>query len=238
MAEADRSWRSVILAALEAGDWPVAEGGLRRLLQTAPERPELLDLLGYACFMQGRFREAEATLRHALDAGSTSFWTWHKLGDVRRALHDPTGALQGYEAALRQGSDSPLTVRNAMEVLFDRRPAEAIERLQALLATATEPGRRAQILSGACQAALRVQGSELIDWLLRQGLADAAVQADAMHHLVLALDLDEALQHLPSCGPSWARALRERLQGLVEPGQGLLGPEPGQQLPPPAPAQQ
>ena len=40
--------------ALASDDWPQLERDVSRLLEAAPDHPELLDLLGHALLMQGK----------------------------------------------------------------------------------------------------------------------------------------------------------------------------------------
>lgn len=205
------SWTGVLRQALADQNWPVAEGALRRLLMVqppgAPARAEQLDLLAYALLMQGRFVACEDTLAQALAAGSRSFWTPHKLGDARRGLHRPAAAAEAYEQALAWGSDSPLTVRNLLEVLVQVDPGDALRRLQQL-ANKEQPGWQA----GACAAAASGLAPDLAEWLCSVGAADAPVRALVCSQRLRCLDLEGTLQLLAGLQIPWSAPLEQRLR--------------------------
>lgn len=203
---APRSWSELLRRALAEADWPVAEGALRRLLEGNPADPHQLDLLAYVLLMQGRFGACEATLEKVLAAGGRSFWTPHKLGDARRGRQRFEAAAVAYEQALAWGSDSPLTVRNLLEVLVALNPATALERLQQLVA-ADQPGWQ----EGACAAAASGLAPQLADWLCEQGVADATVKALVCQQRLARLDLAGTQALLQDLDTPWAAPLRDRL---------------------------
>ncbi len=212
MSTPSASWTELLRRALAEADWPVAEGALQRLLLLTPEAPDLLDLLGYVLLMQGRFDACEAALERALAAGSRSFWTPHKLGDAHRGRQRLTAAAEAYEQALAWGSDSPLTVRNLLEVLVPLDPARALQRLQQL-ASQQQPGWQ----EGACAAASSGLAPELAEWLCANGAADQTVRALVCMRRLSCLDLDSAMQLLGAIDTPWSAPLRQRLERLQSP---------------------
>lgn len=237
--DADRAarWWELARASLTAENWAVGEGALRCLIESEGKRPDLLDLLGYTLLMQGDFSRCEAVLLLALRAGSRSFWTPHKLGDARRGLQRPEEAVAAYEQALAWGSDSPLTVRNLLEVLCHRQPDRALERLDAFAALCGKPGaalcgkpgasdqgfpplRWDQPLpwqSGAIEAALKTSGPELALWLCRHGCPDPGVRRVVWQEELANLRLPQTLALLEGQATSpQEKALAARLTVLLD----------------------
>jgi tetratricopeptide (TPR) repeat protein len=228
-------WWELARASLAAEDWAVAEGALRRLIASQAPRPDLLDLLGYSLLMQGDFSRCAAVLLQALRVGSRSFWTPHKLGDALRGLQQPEKAVSFYEQALTWGSDSPLTVRNLLEVLSHQRPDPALQRLETFVA-AGRPGESTEAASpllrwddplpwqcGAIEAALRTRGPEIAIWLCRHGCPDPAVRRVVWEEELANLHLPEAFALLGGQSRSpQEQALQDRLDHLL----GSAGPCP------------
>ncbi|MEI8250462.1 MAG: hypothetical protein WCF98_04765 [Synechococcus sp. ELA057] len=195
-------WWRLAQEAIEAADWPTAEGALRRLLTLAPGQPHLLDLLSYALLMQGQFNACELALREALERGSRSFWTTHKLGDALRGQQRMEEAIAAYEQALRWGSDSPLTARNLLQVLDGLDPALAVARLEAWVVESRSGAsggglsweQRPAWLAGACDAAISSLGLDLAQWLHGQGCPDPEIRRRALEAALLQLDLSRGLQ--------------------------------------------
>ena len=214
-----QQWWERCLAALEQKDWPLLEGSVLRLLEVVPPQPELLDLLGHALLMQGRFQRSQEALEQALAAGSRNFWTPHKLGDAHRGLQRPAIAVAAYEQALEWGSDSPLTVRNLLEVLHGEEPAAALARLEQLAASAPPPWDWQQPpawLAAASAAAINVQGPLLAEWLCSRGCPKADVRALAWQERLYRLELPGTLELLSGSPDRREQALQRRLLGLLE----------------------
>lgn len=212
-------WWKLARQAIEAADWPAAEGALRRLDSLAPGQPQVLDLLSYALLMQGQFSACEAVLRQALAKGGCSFWTPHKLGDALRGQQRMEEAIAAYEQALSWGSDSPLTARNLLQVLDGLDPARALARLEAWEGAAADQSAGGEAtslnwtsppawLTGACEAARGSIGLDLAGWLHARGCPDVEIRRMALEAALLGLDLQRAL-------PLAEGALGQRLGQLL-----------------------
>lgn len=206
-------------ACLSIENWPVLEDCLLRLLKLEPGRCDLLDLLGHALLMQGRFAECKDVLEEALGRGCSSFWTPHKLGDAHRGLQHAAAAIAAYEQALQGGSDSPLTVRNLLEVLHGEDPGLAIARLERFAAADPAPWPWQEAppwLGGAMEAACRVHGTGVAEWLCRQGCPCAEVRAVVWQERLHSLELPAALQLLEAGDHPRERALAARVRHLLQ----------------------
>ena len=214
-----QQWWERCLAALEQKDWPLLEGSVLRLLEVVPPQPELLDLLGHALLMQGHFQRSQEALERALAAGGRNFWTPHKLGDAHRGLQRPAAAVAAYDQALAWGSDSPLTMRNLLEVLHAEAPAAALARLEQLAAATPPPWSWQEPppwLAGAIAAAVNVQGSLLAEWLCSRGCPDPGVRAVAWQERLYRLELPATLELLSGSADPREQALERRLRDLLE----------------------
>ena len=209
---ASQSWWQLIQESLQQQNWPVAEGALRRLLQDNPDHQELLDLLGYALLMQGRFVESEAQLRRAMAQSAKSFWTPHKLGDALRGQQRMQEAVECYEQALSWGSDSPLTVRNLLQVLDGLSTERALCRLKQLVG---EGGTAWE--EGAIEAALQSPSPDLAFLLCQLGSRHEDVRAKAYMQALSELDLIALQSLLDGGNGTFSCALRQRLAGLLMP---------------------
>jgi len=221
MAELDprQIWWEQTRTGLAERDWTLLEGSLLRLLELAPGRSDLLDLLGYALLMQGRFAACRDVLQQALAQGSTSFWTPHKLGDAQRGLQRHADAVAAYEQALAWGSDSPLTVRNLLEVLHAEAAEQAVQRLERLAADQPPPWdwqQPAPWLQGAIAASTRVHGIAVAAWLCHHGCPDPAVRAVVWHERLHALDLPATLELLTPSDQPREQVLAARLRSLLQ----------------------
>lgn len=219
MTESDprQIWWEQARDSLARQDWPQLEGCVLHLLEQAPGHRDLLDLLGHALLMQGRFAACREVLQQALAQGSTSFWTPHKLGDAERGLQRITAAVAAYEQALQWGSDSPLTVRNLLEVLHSEDSALALARLARFAADDPPPWdwQAASIWrQGAVQASTRVHGIVLADWLCRRGCPDPAVRAVVWQERLHRLELTATLDLLADTSLPREQALADRLRAL------------------------
>lgn len=199
---------------LQQESFAEAEGLLWRLVQLTPEPPwELRDALGYALLMQGAYALCESVLRPALDAPGRSFWVSHKLADAVRGQARLEEAEALYRRSEEEGSDSPLTARNHLQVLYQLSPEQCVATLEQWRKQAATPQ---PYWSGAQQAALLVPGTELCAWLWRQGRSNAACRRRLLEASCYALDPERCWQILASVAdPSrWELALSARLQEL------------------------
>lgn len=114
------------LAALQAGDVAGAEQSFRALLRAQPRHVGALNLLGIALMRQGRFAEAEDSLRQAIEV-SRSDATLFNYGLVLKALNRPEEALKRFTEALAINPAAAETWYNRGIVLCDvRRFADAL----------------------------------------------------------------------------------------------------------------
>jgi tetratricopeptide (TPR) repeat protein len=217
-------WWALVRQCLESGDWPAAEGALLRLLREGPAQANVLDLLAYAQLMQGEYVRSEGVLRQALATGTRSFWTPHKLGDALRGQQRFGEAIQAYGQALDWGSDSPLTLRNLLEVEYRLAAERALARLRGCLAAPGLPAGHnwnapPPWLLGAIEASLRVAGPELAELLCAHGCPLPAVRRVAWQETLARLDLAATLALLANAGDGdedgEGRCLRERLHTLL-----------------------
>ena len=208
-ATSSRHYRRAI-AALEGGDWPEAEGWL---LQARAELGAadlaVADALAYALLMQGDYRGCALALEPVLEHPGRSFWIWHKQGDALRGLHQLPAAAAAYRRALAEGSTSPITARNLLQVLHELGPEQSLaelERWPQPLATA--------LLEGVQQAAALTAGLELAAWLQWQGLATPALERRLTEQELYALRWPDWLRQEPEAGSPWLVALQARVQEL------------------------
>lgn len=231
MADSDADLELRARRALGDEDWPTATAALRQLQQRHPQHPEVLDLLGYSLVMGGAPAEALPVLHGALDAGGRSPWIPHKLGDAHRALQQAEQAADWFETALAWGSDSLLTARNLLEVLHALTPERALERLERFAEAEPVDWLAPPLwLQGAEAAAQRVVGSDLARWLCDRHCPVAAVRALVWQDHLARLDGTAALALLRRQPQPGEQALRQRLERLLEGGEGMAGGEGRQQF--------
>ena len=124
-AKLDALWGE-IQKALQDSAWAQAEGLLRRFVQLMPKAPvDVWDVLAYALLMQGDYAACLVVLRPWSSDATRSFWVNHKLGDALRGLNQWDEAVAAYQMSLADGSDTPLTVRNLLQVLDALSPQRA-----------------------------------------------------------------------------------------------------------------
>ena len=205
----NKSWWQVIQESLQAQNWPLAEGALRRLLETNPDHFELLDLLGYSLLMQGCYIESELLLRRALEKSTKNFWTPHKLGDALRGQQRMDEAVEYYEQALDWGSNSALTVRNLLQVLDGINVDSALKRLNRLVSEGNIAWEE-----GAIEAALASSSPELAVLVCTLGSNNEAVRAKAYTQALSELNLKGLKELLTSGGDNFSCALTQRLTYL------------------------
>ena len=216
-ARLDALWGSIHKAVTDSA-WAEAEGLLRRFVQLVPASPlEVWDTLAYALLMQGDYRGCLALLEPRRGDPARSFWLEHKLGDAHRGLNCAEDAVRCYRRSLADGSDSPLTVRNLLQVLDGLEPQRAVGELQRWGA---EGVPSAGAWEGARQAAALVPGLALAECLWRLGEADAACRQRLLEEACYRLDQGRVLTLLKGARASaaglsgWESALESRLQWL------------------------
>lgn len=205
--------------ALRDSAWPEAEGLLRRYAQLAsPVSLEVWDTLAYALLMQGDYGGCLRVLEpHGLDP-ARSFWLQHKLGDAHRGLNQLPQAEACYRQSLADGSDSPLTIRNLLQVLDRQEPQRALQELRAWQQADSPPSPAAW--EGARQAAVLVPGQDLAELLWQLGQADASCRRRLLECACYGLDRARVEALLASAQATaaglsaWEQGLAQRLQAL------------------------
>jgi hypothetical protein len=198
------------IAALEGADWPAAEGWL---LQARAELGAtdlaVADALAYALLMQGDYRGCALALEPVLEHPGRSFWIWHKQGDALRGLHELPAAAVAYRRALAEGSTSPITARNLLQVLHELGPEQSLAELERW----PQP-LAAALVEGAQQAAALTAGLELAAWLQWQGLATPALERRLTEQELYGLRWPDWLGQETDPGSPWLMALQARVQEL------------------------
>ncbi len=137
---------------------------LAQLLATAPDadpyRAPATFLLGEASSALGRWADAEAGYRAYLPlAPELASLTWQRIGAVRRAAGNATGAIEAYNAALKESPDweNTVAIRRALAdlALGRRDDAGAVAQYDTLRGAATTGAWAAEMqwLAGSALAA-------------------------------------------------------------------------------------
>lgn len=198
------------IAALEGADWQAAEGWLLQArAELGADDLALADALAYALLMQGDYRGCALALERVLEHPERSFWIWHKQGDALRGLHQLPAAAAAYRRALAEGSTSPITVRNLLQVLHELHPDQALAELERW----PQP-LAAALLEGAQHAAVLTAGLELAAWLQQRGLATPALERRLTEQELYSLRWPDWLGQETQASSPWLVALQARVQQL------------------------
>ncbi len=73
----------------------------RKALDAAPDNASYLDTMGWIFFRLGRYRDAEAYVRKAINRGEVSAVVHEHMGDIYFKLNDTDRALEHWNAALK-----------------------------------------------------------------------------------------------------------------------------------------
>ena len=98
-------WRLSAIAALQLGDYDVADAALESALQLAPNLIEAWCNRASLQAMRGDTAAAETTLQHALLLAPGHVAALNNRGRLRHARGDHAGAVQDFSAALRSQPD-------------------------------------------------------------------------------------------------------------------------------------
>ncbi|MBV2350369.1 hypothetical protein KUL97_01460 [Synechococcus sp. HK05] len=173
------------LKQLELKQWEAAEGRLLWLRhQLGASDQAIADALSYALLMQGAYEQCLAVLQPVLESPKRTFWIHHKYADAKRGLHQLRDAAKHYRRAITDGSTSPLTTGNLLEVLFTLEPNEAIHELNHWNKPFSD-----QHIQGITSAAISVPGLEIARWLQERDLANSAVLRRLFEAHAWSLDL-------------------------------------------------
>ena len=96
----------------DQGQLAEAEALAGRMIRECPDDPFPPKSLGAILSRAGRFQEAVASLRAALELNPKAADTWNTLGRVLLALGKPDEALLAYDQALRNQPEYPLALSN------------------------------------------------------------------------------------------------------------------------------
>lgn len=185
-AKLDALWGE-IQKALQDSAWAQAEGLLRRFVQLMPKAPvDVWDVLAYALLMQGDYAACLVVLRPWSSDANRSFWVNHKLGDALRGLNQWDEAVDAYQMSLADGSDTPLTVRNLLQVLDALSPQRAVDQLSQWQADGL---LKLFVLDGAQEAAVLVPGLELAEALFALGKGHAPCRRRLLEAACYSFDL-------------------------------------------------
>lgn len=205
-----------IQKALQDSAWAQAEGLLRRMLQLVPNAPvDVWDVLAYALLMQGDYAACLVVLRPWSSDATRSFWVNHKLGDALRGLNQLNEAVEAYQLSLADGSDTPLTVRNLLQVLDALSPQRAVAQLSQWQ---SDGPLQAFVLEGVQAAAVLVPGLELAEALFASGDADAACRRRLLEAACYSFDLSACSRLLEASRASgeglteWEQTLQSTLE--------------------------
>ena len=214
-AKLDALWGE-IQKALQDSAWAQAEGLLRRMLQLVPNAPvDVWDVLAYALLMQGDYAACLVVLRPWSSDATRSFWVNHKLGDALRGLNQLNEAVEAYQLSLADGSDTPLTVRNLLQVLDALSPQRAVAQLSQWQ---SDGPLQAFVLEGVQAAAVLVPGLELAEALFASGDADAACRRRLLEAACYSFDLSACSRLLEASRASgeglteWEQTLQSTLE--------------------------
>ena len=182
----DAFW-SEIQNALAESSWPEAEGLLRRFVQLMPAAPvEVWDVLAYALLMQGDFPACLAVLKPWSNHATRNFWVNHKMGDALRGLNQLDDAVEAYQLSLADGSNTPLTVRNLLQVLDALAPQRAVSQLAEWH---SQGPLTSFVLEGAREAAVLVPSLDLAEALFLSGEANAPCRRRLLEAACYSFDL-------------------------------------------------
>ena len=185
-AKLDAIWAEV-QKALHDSAWDEAEGLLRRFIQLFPDSPvEVWDVLAYALLMQGDYSGCLMILKPWSCHPSRSYWLNHKLGDAFRGLNQLEEAVAAYQLSLADGSNSPMTIRNLLQVLDALLPQRAVAQLAEWQAKGT---LKSFVLDGARDAAVLVPSLQLSEALFASGHADAPCRRRLLEAACYSFDL-------------------------------------------------
>lgn len=182
----DALW-SEIQNALAESSWAEAEGLIRRFVQLVPAAPvEVWDVLAYALLMQADYSACLAVLKPWSNHATRNFWVNHKIGDALRGLNQLNEAVGAYQLSLADGSNTPLTVRNLLQVLDALAPQRAVSQLDEWHSQGPLPSF---VLEGAREAAVLVPSLDLAEALFLSGAANAPCRRRLLEAACYSFDL-------------------------------------------------
>ncbi|MDY6945965.1 MAG: XrtA/PEP-CTERM system TPR-repeat protein PrsT [Pseudomonadota bacterium] len=106
--------------AMAANDYAEAAGGLRRLVNSAPQFAPARYLLGVALVAQGNLEQASQELSQVVEQAPQNLEARQLLAQVRMRLQDPDGALRVLVPAIQSSTDN-----SRLSAMFDEVRAQA-----------------------------------------------------------------------------------------------------------------
>lgn len=213
--QSDPVYRQV-LKFIREQDWPAAEGLLLLLRQRYDSRVvySIDSLLGYSLSMQAHHGEAWLVLEPLLACPDRTFWLAHLCADTKRGLGEGEAAAALYRQALKEGSDSSITVRNLIQVLLQQEGSTALEQLEQWHQQGLLQGF---VLEGVREALVGALAPELEIWLDHVGLAGPSQLRRLLEEDLRRLDLEAVRARLGQLvwqGDPWRQAVESRLAHL------------------------
>ncbi|MGE5366831.1 MAG: tetratricopeptide repeat protein [Betaproteobacteria bacterium] len=151
-----------------------AERIYARVLKTAPDHFDALNLLGAVKVQQGQFGEAQRLFSAAIKVNPRIAAVWCNLGQAQYALKRPADALQSFDKARALAPDDvDILYQHANALLALDRPREALAELETVLARKPQHFE-ARLNSGLAQAKLENLERALADF-------DAALALSPQH---------------------------------------------------------
>lgn len=201
------------LGFIDARDWQPAEGLLRWLRHCHGNALsfQIDSLLGYCLSMQADHAEAWQLLAPLLHHPQRTFWLAHLAADSQRGLGEWGTAARLYRQALAEGSDSPITVRNLLQVLLLQGGNEALQQLEHWRQQGQLAG---PVLEGIREALAGSHDPALDAWLDRLDLAGPDQHRRLLEQELRRLDLAAIvtrLQHPGWQASPWRAAVAQRL---------------------------
>lgn len=209
---------------LDARDWQPAEGLLWQLQHRygAVTSVWIDQPLGLTLVMQGQAALAWQVLQPWLEHPARNFWVAHLAADALRALSLLRPAAALYRQALADGSNSAITSRNLLQVLWQVEDQEALAQLQHWQQNGALQG---PVLAGIREALAAGQALALDAWCEQAGLATADQRRRLLAAALRRLDREQALGLLKAMDQAREHPqLVERLRmlgitaGAVRPG--------------------
>lgn len=212
MLSTSRHWQRA-LKWIQANKWDLAEGELLYLLEKGEiADPAIQDALGYTLLMQGEYYLCEKVLISICDHPKRSFWVNHKIADALRGQHQFAESALWYQKSLLDGSNSPLTYRNLIQVLWEINQQQAMQFLESWFVS---NGSTGPWLEGAQMAGDIIPDIVLCSWLYDKKVSTPFQKHRLFKHWCYELNIKKCYELIiENSAEPWAIAFEARLQYL------------------------